>query len=92
MPYTTVFTPDKTGVPTSAGEPPQQLKAFRKDFLQPGDEQTIQLELDAQAFRIWSVTEQKWGVANGQYQLRVGDSSHNITWTTRMTPKGMFSK
>jgi beta-glucosidase len=80
------------GFPVSAGEPPQQLKTFRKVFLRPGEEQTIQLELDAQAFRQWSAAEQKWVVAPGQYQLRVGDSSRSITWTTSMTPQGASSE
>lgn len=80
------------GFPKSAGEPPLQLKAFRKVFLQPGAEQTIQLDLDAQAFRHWSATDRKWVVANGQYHLRVGDSSRNITWTASMTPLGTLSE
>jgi beta-glucosidase len=80
------------GFPVSAGEPPQQLKAFRKVFLQPGEEQTMQLDLDAQAFRQWSATNRKWVVAAGQYQLRLGDSSRNITWTTGMTLQGSRSE
>ncbi len=66
------------GDPASAGEPPQQLKAFQKVFLQPGQSQTVTLTLDPRAFAIWDTGKHGWVVPGGTYRILVGSSSRDI--------------
>jgi beta-glucosidase len=56
-------------------EPPIQLKGFRKVTLQPGEAKTVEVKLDARAFSYWSVKAHAWQVAQGEFQVMVGDSS-----------------
>ncbi len=58
-------------------EPPLQLKEFRKVMLNPGESKTVELKLDACAFSYWSVEAHAWQVAEGEFQVMVGNSSAN---------------
>ena len=40
------------GFPAGAGEPPKQLKGYRKVTLKPGEETTVSVKLDPEAFRV----------------------------------------
>ena len=66
------------GDPSAAGEPPQQLKAFQKVFLQPGQSQTVTMSLDPRAFAIWDTGKHGWVVPGGTYRILVGSSSRDI--------------
>jgi beta-glucosidase len=61
--------------PPAAGEPPQQLKAFQKVFLRPGQSSTVTVDLSSSAFDYWSTSTSSWQVEPGNYTIRVGDSS-----------------
>jgi beta-glucosidase len=74
------------GFPKSAGEPPKQLKAFQKVLLQPGEEKTVSLILDADAFKYWNETTHAWTTAPGIYSVMVGRSSRDIAWNGEITP------
>jgi beta-glucosidase len=58
--------------------PPQELKAYAKVELDPGEERTVKLTLDDRAFAHWDAGEHDWIVAPGEYELRVGSSSRDI--------------
>lgn len=58
-------------------EPPLQLKAFSKVMLNPGEAKTVEVKLDARAFSYWSEKAHAWTVAQGEFQVMVGDSSAN---------------
>jgi len=58
-------------------EPPLQLKAFSKVMLNPGESKTVEVKLDARAFSYWSEKTHAWQVAQGDFQVMVGDSSAN---------------
>jgi beta-glucosidase len=64
--------------PTSAGEPPKQLKGYQKVFLNPGQSTTITIPLDARAFAHWDTTQHTWVINQGTYQVLVGSSSRDI--------------
>jgi len=66
-------------------EPPLQLKAFRKVTLQPGEAKTVEVKLDARALSYWSEKAHAWKVAQGEFQVMVGDSSTNTPLTATLT-------
>jgi beta-glucosidase len=66
-------------------EPPLQLKAFSKVTLNPGEAKTVELKLDARAFSYWSEKTHAWTVAQGEFQVMVGDSSANTPLKANLT-------
>ena len=46
--------------PTSAGEPPEQLKGFDKVTLNPGQTADVSIPLGSQSFSIRSSSHQAW--------------------------------
>jgi beta-glucosidase len=71
--------------PPSAGEPPQQLKAFRKVQLTPGQTKHLVFKLDQRAFSIWDTDAQDWTTVSGLYGVHVGDSSVNLPLSAPVT-------
>jgi hypothetical protein len=49
--------------------------------LEPGEEQTVEVELTVDSFRYWHVDQHAWRTDPGRYQLLIGESSENI-WAT----------
>ena len=72
--------------PKAAGEPPKQLKGFEKVILQPGEERTVHITLDAGAFKYWNQQANAWTTAPGSYRVMAGRSSRDIVWTAGVTP------
>jgi beta-glucosidase len=64
--------------PSSAGEPPKQLKGFKKVMLKPGGTQHVEIALDPRAFSIWDTSANRWRVFSGEYTILVGDSSRDL--------------
>ena len=65
------------GYPKRAGEPPKQLRAFKKVWLKPGKAKTVTLSLDARAFSIWDEKRDDWRILPGFYTIMVGTASDN---------------
>ncbi len=66
------------GFPAAAGEPPRQLKGMQKVTLNPGEEQTVHVRLDGEAFQYWDEARNAWTTAPGGYQVMAGRSSREI--------------
>jgi beta-glucosidase len=66
------------GDPPSVGEPPRQLKGYRKVFLEPGESTRVTIPLDERAFAHWDDTRHGWAVTAGTYQVYVGGSSRDL--------------
>jgi beta-glucosidase len=64
--------------PSSAGEPPRQLKGFAKVSLAPAETKRVTITLDPRAFSIWSVQKNIWVVVAGTHTVYVGSSSRNL--------------
>jgi beta-glucosidase len=64
------------GMPKSTGEPPKQLKAYDKVFLQQGERRTVTFKLGQRSFSHWKAGG--WKVAAGCYRIMVGSSSRDI--------------
>jgi beta-glucosidase len=58
--------------------PEQELKAFAKVALEPGESATVTLQLDRRAFAFWDPVVDDWVVEPGEFEVRVGTSSRDI--------------
>jgi beta-glucosidase len=65
-------------VDASVPRPPQELKAFAKVWLDPGESTTVTLRLDERAFAFWDEAAHDWQVEPGDFELRIGASSRDI--------------
>jgi beta-glucosidase len=66
------------GDPSTAGEPPKQLKSYRKVLLEPGQAQTVSLSLDPRSFAVWDTGRHAWVVPGGKYTVSIGSSSRDV--------------
>nr|AAG59831.1 beta-glucosidase [Volvariella volvacea] len=72
---------------------PLQLRAFKKvKDLQPGETREVKLELDKYAVSYWNDRYQTWAVENGEYEIKVGNSSvsKDLTLVQRFVVKDGF--
>lgn len=66
------------GFPSGSGEPPRQLKAFRKVALKPGRTSTVTLPLAASSFQVFDEASNAWVTSKGRFSVRVGSSSRDL--------------
>ena len=66
------------GFPRKAGEPPRQLKGFRKVRLAPGASKRVTIRLGPRAFAHWSSKQDRWVVKQGRYRILVGPDSRTF--------------
>ncbi|MDD8016850.1 MAG: glycoside hydrolase family 3 C-terminal domain-containing protein [Bacteroidota bacterium] len=59
--------------------PEKELKAFSKVFLNPGEEKTVVMQLNASSFQYYDDLKNVWSKSTGGYQVLVGSSSENIS-------------
>jgi len=69
------------GFPRSSGEPPRQLKAFRKVWLKPGRSKRVKLELPPDSFKYYSEDADDWVRPDGRFKIQAGSSSRNLPLT-----------
>jgi beta-glucosidase len=62
----------------TVARPVKELKAFRKVFLAPGQEVTIEIELCKIDFSFWDVATGAWLAEPGKFKILVGFSSADI--------------
>jgi beta-glucosidase len=77
------------GLPTSLGEPPKRLVAFKKVWLGPHEKTKIKLCIDPSATNHplghWDSEEQEWKIADGNYQVYLGSSATDIALNAAVT-------
>jgi beta-glucosidase len=66
------------GFPSSAGEPPKQLKGFKQVMLKPQESVQVSFELDDRSISIWDATAHKWATQSGTFDVYVGSSSRDV--------------
>ncbi len=66
------------GDPPGAGEPPKQLKGFRKVYLEPNQTKNVTFTLPLRAFSHWDADKNAWIAPAGAYRIMVGDSSRHL--------------
>lgn len=62
----------------SLPRPPRELKAFSRVSLNPGQTQTIELELPRSAFAFFDVPSMSWKVNSHVFTISVGSSSRDL--------------
>jgi beta-glucosidase len=65
-------------VESTVARPDQELRAFAKVWLDPGESQEVELTLGDRAFAFWDVDRHDWTVETGEFELRLGSSSRSI--------------
>jgi len=65
--------------------PEKELKGFARVELQPGENKTVQFELDDRSFAVWAG---EWKVPAGTYGILVGASSRDIRLRTELAVEG----
>src|SRR5208337_511231 len=67
------------GLPASTGEPPKRLVGWQKVSLQPGAQQQVTIEVDANdsshPLSYWDTSSSRWQTAAGDYAVYLGNSS-----------------
>lgn len=71
--------------PDTAGEPPLQLKGFKKVMLQPGQSTTVSITLTSRDLSIWDGAAHDFAVVKGEFGVKVGASSRDIRLTGPLT-------
>jgi len=59
-------------------KPEQELKGFRKVFLEPGGKAQVEFNLGMRAFAFYNTAIGDWYAESGVYHIRVGSSSRDI--------------
>ena len=75
-------------VEASVSRPEQELKAFAKVALDPGESARVRLRLDARAFAFWHTPLRRWVVEGGAFEVRVGASSRDVRLTAHVELAG----
>lgn len=65
-------------VECSAERPPKELKGFKKVYLQTGEKQVIELELDKSALSFYDEKNDCWTAEKGTFNVLIGSSSRDI--------------
>ena len=66
------------GYPSSTGEPPRQLKAFRKVFLGAHRSKRVTLAPGPLELPVFDEARGDWRTAPGKYRIYVGTSSRDL--------------
>ncbi|MGN0065169.1 MAG: glycoside hydrolase family 3 C-terminal domain-containing protein [Nocardioides sp.] len=65
-------------VASSVPRPEQELKAFAKVHLEPGEARRVQLDLGRRGFAVYDTATAAWAVEAGEFEIRVGTSSRDL--------------
>ena len=76
------------GFPDASGEPPRQLKGFKKVSLAAGARASVIIPLTDRELSTWNVASHSWKVASGEFTVFVGASSRDIRLIGSLTVGG----
>jgi beta-glucosidase len=63
---------------STLARPEQELKAFRKVYLEPGESQTVSFELGHDALAFYDPRQRGWLAEAGEFEVCVGSSSRDV--------------
>jgi beta-glucosidase len=64
--------------PPAAGEPPWQLREFKRIELAGGERRAVGFDIDRRALSVWDEDSHAWRVTPGRYWMGIGSSSRDI--------------
>lgn len=67
-----------TDIQSTAFRPKKELKGFKKIFLEPGEEKSVEIKLDRDAFAFFNPVANTWQVESGDFIVSVGASVEDI--------------
>ncbi|MBE6773313.1 MAG: glycosyl hydrolase [Ruminococcaceae bacterium] len=65
--------------------PEKELRGFKKIFLEPGEEKTVEITLSKRAFAYYNINIGEWHVESGDFDILIGASSRNIKLEATVT-------
>ena len=65
-------------VESSVERPSKELVGFRKIFLKPGEEKTLEISVNVKDLAFYDLEIQNWKVEAGQFKFLIGTSSRSI--------------
>ena len=68
--------------------PRRELRGFTKIALEPGEAQTVTIDLAHRAFAYWDVELHRWVAAPGEYGVEIGESAADIVASRLVTLRG----
>ena len=74
-------------VKASVDRPVKELKGFKKVWLNPGEQQDVDITIDNTALAFYDETSSSWKSENGLFEALIGNASDHITLKTRFTLK-----
>jgi beta-glucosidase len=75
----------------SLPRPEQELKGFKKVFLNPGETKAVRIPLDRTTFAFYDPRQASWVVEKDRFELLIGGSSRDIQLRSGFTPKEALS-
>jgi beta-glucosidase len=63
----------------------RELKAFAKVMLEPGETQTVEIELPVNSLAYYNVAEAAWALEGLKYGVQIGTSSRYLPLSTTLT-------
>ena len=69
----------------TVARPEQELKAFTKVEVQPGETKSVQLRLGREAFWYFDAGRHAWRVEAGEFEIRAGRSSRDLPLRSHIT-------
>jgi len=60
------------------GRPIRELRDYVRVALEPGEQQTLSVQLPMRAFSLWDARAHRWTAPEGRYRIEVGASSRDI--------------
>ncbi len=72
-------------VKSSVKRPVKELKSFRKVFLQPGEQQAVELTIGADALSFYDENLHRWKTETGAFVAHIGTSCGNIKSNIKFT-------
>ena len=69
------------GDPAAGQDPPEQLRGFQRQTLNPGQGATVSFPLTIHDLASWSATDNQWEAPAGSYSIKVGDAPNSLPLT-----------
>ena len=74
-------------IKSSVDRPVKELKGFKKVWLNPSEQQDVDITIDNTALAFYDETSSSWKSENGVFEALIGNASDHITQKARFTLK-----